>query len=188
MLFLKRAVNGGHFSRRGRSTEGAFSKRAVHWGCFFEEGGRARVIFEEGGRLNALFRRGQSTEGAFSKRAVDWGRFFEEGGRLRTLLKEDGLQKQSFVEGKTIEGAHYITWAWLESTDWRDCGCADSLYSLFLLSWTKPYRLVQSSPHAGSGNRRERNFKRCNGRRSESRTRNCMNPLPQYLGRVWRPD
>ena len=29
MLFLKRAANGGRFSRRGRSIEGAFLKRAV---------------------------------------------------------------------------------------------------------------------------------------------------------------
>ena len=37
--------------RRGRSTEGAFSKRAVNRGRFFEEGGQQR----------ALFRRGRST-------------------------------------------------------------------------------------------------------------------------------
>ena len=51
-------------TNKGRSTEGAFSKRAVNRGRFFEEGGQQR----------ALFRRGRSTEAAFSKRTINRGR------------------------------------------------------------------------------------------------------------------
>ena len=69
--------------RRGRSTEGAFSKRAVNRGRFFEEGGQQR----------ALFRRGRSTEAAFSKRAVNRGRFFEEDDQQRARGIDGGQQK-----------------------------------------------------------------------------------------------
>ena len=60
--------------RRGRSTEGAFSKRAVNRGRFFEEGGQQRP----------LFRRGRSTEGERDRRRPTESAFTEEGDILES--------------------------------------------------------------------------------------------------------
>ena len=84
VFLLTRVVNRGRFFeeggqqralfRRGRSTEGAFSKRAVNRGRFFEEGGQQRP----------LFRRGRSTEGERDRRRPTESAFTEEGDILES--------------------------------------------------------------------------------------------------------
>ena len=74
VLFTNKGGQQRALFRRGRSTEGAFSKRAVNRGRFFEEGGQQRP----------LFRRGRSTEGERDRRRPTESAFTEEGDILES--------------------------------------------------------------------------------------------------------